>query len=41
MRKGKGPGTKNSEEEENSKDGKALRREQDGGRSAGSKNGDR
>jgi hypothetical protein len=32
---------KNSEEEENSKDGKAMRREQDGGRSAESKNGDR
>jgi hypothetical protein len=32
---------KNSEEEENSKDGKALRQEQDEDRSAGSKNGDR
>jgi hypothetical protein len=41
MRKGEGPGTRSSKEEKNSKDGKALRREQDGGRSAGSKNGDR
>jgi hypothetical protein len=39
MRKGKGT-RKNREEEENSKDGKALRREQDRGRSARSKNGD-
>jgi hypothetical protein len=39
MRKGKGSGMKDKKEEKNSEDGKALRRERDGGRSAGSKNG--
>jgi hypothetical protein len=40
MKKGKGSGTRNRKEEKSSDGERALWREQDGGRSAGSKNGD-